>query len=172
MLADFTRAEILRLLSIKPMTETQLSKKLGLTKAAVGYHLHLLEEAKMVYIEKVEAEKHGILQKYYSPAAALFIVDLKEAPKDIKTYFIQSQIQFLRGVLATFKAKNGILKISSEDIEKLARIFLGCLKAVGEKYVEENIAKSNVEAFRLKIYAEALKRLIRRKEWKKIISEN
>jgi len=153
------------------MTETQLSRKLGLTKAAVGYHLHLLAEANMVHIEKVEAEKHGILQKYYSPAAAIFIVDPRKIPKDIKTYFIQNQIQFLRGFLSALKTANNIFKLSPEDMEKLAIALLDCLKRVGEKYVEKNVVGENVETIRVRIYAEALARLMKRKEWKKVFGK-
>ena len=153
------------------MTATQLSRKLGLTKAAVGYHLHLLTEADMVHIEKVEAEKHGILQKYYSPAAALFIADLKKIPKDIKTYFIQNQVQLLRGFLSALKMANNIFKFSSGDMEKLAVALLDCLKRVGEKYVEESAVGENAETIRVRIYAEALARLMRRKEWKRIFGK-
>ena len=172
LLADFTRAEILRLLSIKPMTETQLSQKLGLTKAAISYHLHLLEQANMIHIEKLEAEKHGILQKYYSPAAALFIVNPKKIPKEVKAYFIQEQIQFLRGVLSVLKKADNPSTVPSANMERLAVAFLNCLKMVGEKYAEKKIAEINAEAIRVKIYREALKRLMRRKEWKKAIGES
>lgn len=171
MLADFTRAEILRLLSVKPMTETQLSKKLGLTKAAVGYHLHLLEQAGMIHIERVEAEKHGILQKYYLPAAALFIVEPKKIPNELKAYFIQEQIQFLRGAISALKLANASLKTPSINMEKLAAAYLNLLKKVGEKYADKSVEEKEAEAIRLKIYSEALKRLAKRKEWKKIMGE-
>ena len=153
------------------MTETQLSQKLGLTKAAISYHLHLLEQANMIHIEKLEAEKHGILQKYYSPAASLFIVDPDRIPKDVKTYFIQSQIQFLRGLLSALKINHQVFKGSSKDMEKLALALLDCLKKIGKKYAGKDVAKGDAETIRVKIYAEALAALTRRKEWKKIISK-
>ncbi|RLI21866.1 hypothetical protein DRO54_02585 [Candidatus Bathyarchaeota archaeon] len=167
LLADFIREEILRLLSIKPMTETQLSQELGLTKAAVGYHLHLLAEANLVHIEKIEAEKHGILQKYYSPAAALFIVDSEKIPKEIKPYFIQTQIQFLRGSLSVIK--NNYAKILPKDMETLALAFLKCLKKAGQKYVDEEVKEGEAESVRIRIHAEALRRLMKRKVWRKIL---
>ena len=64
LLADFTRAEILQLLCEHPMTESQLSKEFGLTKAAIGYHLNLLMKSQLIYLERVEPEEHGILQKF------------------------------------------------------------------------------------------------------------
>ncbi|MDH5440721.1 MAG: transcriptional regulator [Candidatus Bathyarchaeota archaeon] len=42
---SFMKSEILCLLSERPMTETQLSKEPGLTKASVGHHLRPLREA-------------------------------------------------------------------------------------------------------------------------------
>ena len=78
------------------MTEEQLSGEFGLTKAAVGYHLHLLLKAGLIGITKLEAEKHGILQKYYAPMAALFIIDTDNLPKDVKRFFIQTQIEHSR----------------------------------------------------------------------------
>lgn len=171
LLADFTREEILRLLSAKPMTETQLSQKLGLTKAAIGYHLHLLEEAGLVHIERLEAEKHGILQKYYSPAAALFIVDPEKIPKEVRTYFVQTQIQFLRGLFSAFKINHHVFTISSKDMEELALALLDCLKKVGRKYVNKRIARKNSETVTVKIYAEALATLTKRKEWRKVMGK-
>ncbi|MDH5771108.1 MAG: helix-turn-helix domain-containing protein, partial [Candidatus Bathyarchaeota archaeon] len=90
LLADFTRAEIIRLLSRHSMTEKQLSDELGITKAAVGYHLHLLLKAGLIEISRLEAEEHGILQKYYAPMAAMFIIDTDNIPKDVKRFFIQT----------------------------------------------------------------------------------
>ena len=167
-MADFTREEILRLLSVKPMTETELSKKLGLTKAAVGYHLHLLTESNLVHIEKIEAEKHGILQKYYHPAAAIFIVNPSKISKEVRAYFIQNQIQFLRGILSAFKINHNVWKISSKNMEKLAIAFLKQLKEVGEKYSNQTVVREDAETIRVKIYAEALANLTKQKEWKKI----
>jgi len=57
-------------------------------------------------------------------------------------------------------------------MERLAVAFLNCLKVVGEKYAEKKIAEENAEAIRVKIYCEALKRLMRRKEWKRAIGES
>jgi DNA-binding transcriptional ArsR family regulator len=48
LMASFMKSEILRLLSERPMTETQLPRELGPTKAAVGYHLRPLREAGLI----------------------------------------------------------------------------------------------------------------------------
>ncbi|MCK4320792.1 ArsR family transcriptional regulator [Candidatus Bathyarchaeota archaeon] len=112
LLADFTRAEIIRLLSRHSMTEKQLSEELGLTKAAVGYHLHLLLDAGLIEITKLEAEKHGILQKYYAPMAALFIIYTDNLPKDVKRFFIQTEIEHLRGMLIVCRLYERISEVS------------------------------------------------------------
>ena len=168
LLADFTRAEILRLLSDRPMTETQLSSKLGLTKAAVGYHLHLLEGGGLIKVSRVEAEEHGILQKYYSTIAALFIVDPDFMPNDVKRYFLKIQIEHLRGMFSVFRLYDQIFKVSSKDMEELAVAMMRQLKMVGEKHTGEFVEDGDAETLRVKIYAEALANLTRQREWSKI----
>ena len=120
LLADFTRTEILRLLSKHPMTETQLSKHLGITKAAIGYHLHLLMDAGLIHIDKVEPEEHGILQKFYTPIADLFIIDPDHMPEDVRRYFIRTQIEHLRGMFSVFKLYHRISEVSSENFGKIS----------------------------------------------------
>ena len=41
------------------MTEAQLSKEVGLTSVAVGYHLNLLMKAQFIYLERVEPEEQA-----------------------------------------------------------------------------------------------------------------
>ena len=164
LLADFTRAEILSLLSKYPMTETQLSEKLGLTKAAVGYHLHLLMEAGLIKIEKVEAEKHGILQKYYRPIATLLIVDPYHIPKEVRRYFTRIQIEHLIGMLSVFRLYHRISKVPPRALEKLAVAMLKQLKEVGLKHAREETVE-DAETLKVKVYAEALANLTKQKEW-------
>jgi len=164
LLADFTRAEILRLLSKYPMTETLLSKQLGLTKAAVGYHLHLLTDAGFIRIEKVEAEEHGILQKYYSSVAALFVADPDRIPNDVRRYFIQHQIEHLRGIFSVFQLYRHTSAVSSKTLEKLAVAMLRQLKEVGQKHSGEETLE-DAETLKIKVYAEALSHLTKQEEW-------
>ncbi len=170
LLADFTRSEILRLLSKQPMTETQLSKELGLTKAAIGYHLHLLMEAGLIHIAKVEAEEHGILQKYYTSTAALFIVDPEYVPSDVQRYFIQVQIEHLRGIFSVFQLYRHTSVVSSKTLEKLAIAMLKQLKEVGKKHTGER-AVEDAETIKVKVYAEALANLTKQKEWRDILQK-
>ncbi len=167
LLADFTRTEILRLLSKYPMTETQLSEQLGLTKAAVGYHLHLLMDAGLINVDKVEPEKHGILQKFYAPIADLFVVDPAHIPEDVQRYFIRIQIEHLRGMFSVFQLYHHISEFSSKTLEKLAIAMLKQLKIVGQKHMKD-MARGDAESLRVKIYAEALANLTKQKEWRNL----
>ena len=160
LLADFTRTEILRMLNKSPLTETQLSEQLSLTKAAVGYHLHLLLNAGLICIEKVESEKHGILQKYYRPIAALFIVDPNKIPRNVQRHYIQIQIDHLIGMLSALQLNHKIPEISTKPLEELARAMLKELMVIGQKYVGETTTE-NGETLKIKIYAEAMKNLVR-----------
>ena len=170
LLADFTRTEILRLLSKYPMTETQLSEQLGITRAAVGYHLHLLMDARLIVIEKVEAEQHGILQKYYTPIAFLLIIDPDRIPQDVKRYFIRTQLEHLRGMFSVFQLYHHASEISSKNLEKLAIGMLKQLKIVGQKHTND-VAPEDAESLRIKIYAEALANLTKQKEWRSLFEK-
>ena len=170
LLADFTRAEILRLLSKYPMTETQLSQQLGFTRAAVGYHLHLLMDAGLISINKVEAEKHGILQKFYTPIAAFLIIDPAHIPQDVQRYFIRTQIEHLRGMFSVFQLYHHVSEVSSRTLEKLALAMLKELKIVGQKHMKD-MARGDAESLRVKIYAEALANLTKKKEWHSLFQE-
>ena len=164
LLADFTRTEILRLLSKYPMTETQLSEQLGITKAAVGYHLHLLMDAGLIQLDRVQAEKHGILQKFYTPIADLFIIDPIHTPQGVLRYFIRMQIEHLRGMFSVFQLYHHTSNISSKTFEELAIAMLKQLKIVGQKH-KEDMARGDAESLKVKIYAEALANLTKQKEW-------
>lgn len=170
LLADFTRTEILRLLSKYSMTETQLSKQLGITKAAVGYHLHLLMDAELLKIDRVEAEQHGILQKFYTPKADLFIIDPDHMPEDIRRYFIRTQIEHLRGMFSVFQLYHPVSEFSSRTFEELAVAMLRQLKIVGQRHIKD-MTREDAESLRVKIYAEALANLTKQKEWHSLFRE-
>jgi len=164
LLADFTRAEILQLLHEHPMTEAQLSKELGLTKAAVGYHLNLLKKAQLICLERIEPEKHGILQKFYTPIAGFFIADYDHMPDDVKRYFIQTEIILLRGLFTAFQLDHHFHGISAFTLEKLAAAMLKQLEKTGRKYTEEKLVETP-GTLKVKIYAEAVAALMKQDEW-------
>lgn len=63
--SDETRMRILELLGKEEMTNSQLARRLGLSKATITYHIKQLEEAGLITVAKTEYEKHGIPMKYY-----------------------------------------------------------------------------------------------------------
>ena len=152
------------------MTETQLSEQLGITRAAVGYHLHLLMDAGLITIEKVEPEQHGILQKYYTPIAFLFIINPDHVPQDVRRYYIRIQIEHLRGMFSVFQLYHHVSEVSSRTLERLAMAMLKQLKIVGEKHIKDKISEE-AESLRVKIYAEALANLTKQKEWRSLFQE-
>mgnify|MGYP003884719139 CR=1 FL=1 len=164
LLADFTRWEILRLLSIRPMTEAQMSKLLGLTRAAVGYHLHQLLKAGLIRIEKTEPEEHGILQKFYSPVATLFIVDPDRTPEEVLRYFVRLQIERLIGLFSAFQLNHHPSKFSSKTLETLALAMMRQLCEIGRRFTGLETTE-NVASLEIKIYAEALTCLTKQAEW-------
>jgi len=153
------------------MTEAQLSKELGLTRAAVGYHLNLLMKAQLIYLDRVEPEGHGILQKFYSPIAAFFIVDCGRIPNDVRRYFIQMQIMYLRGIFIAFQLHHRFFGISPATLEKLAVAMLKQLENTGRKHVKEGPV-DNAETLKVKIYAEALESLTKQEEWYAVFKES
>lgn len=170
LLADFTRTEILHLLSRHSMTETQLAERLGLTKAAVGYHLHLLMKAGIITVNKTEVERHGILQKYYAPRAVVLVVDPEHIPKDVERYFIRTQIEHLIGIFSALQLYHPVSKVSSETLEELASEMLKQLKIIGKKH-EKDMTREDAGSLRIKIYAEAFTNLIKQKEWRDLLQK-
>lgn len=164
LLSSFIKSEILRLLSKKPMTETQLSKVLELTKAAVGYHLRPLRDKGLIKVDRYVTEEHGI-SKYYSTAASFFVVDPDFVPDDTKRYFLETQMMRLEGMLSVFRLYGGIDEVSPENLEELAEAMLRQLKIVGEKHTTEKAEVNETESLRIRIFAEALDNLVKQNEY-------
>ncbi len=168
--AGFTHSKMLQLLSEHPMTETQLSAELGITRAAIGYHLKPLEKAGLIYLYKVEAEGHGILQKFYSPIAAVIIANYDNIPSHVKRNFIQIQIEHLRGIFTVLQLQHRFSGISPENLEKLAEAMLKQLEKTCRDYKGEKVVK-NAENLKIKIYAEAFTSLTKLDEWNTLINQ-
>src|SRR5659263_368030 len=64
--SDKTRRKLVDLLSEKELTNSQLARKLDLSKPTMSHHLKLLQDAGIVTISRIEHEEHGIAMKFYS----------------------------------------------------------------------------------------------------------
>jgi len=170
LVSSFIKSEILRLLSKKPMTETQLSKVLELTKAAVGYHLRPLRDAGLIKIDRYVTGEHGI-SKYYSTVASLFVVDPDSIPDDVKRHFLETQMIRLEGMLSVFKLHGKIEEVSPENLEELAKAMLRQLKVVGKKYTTEKGEVSEAESLRISIFAEALDNIVKGNEFRSLFQK-
>jgi DNA-binding transcriptional ArsR family regulator len=167
LLSNLIKSEIIRLLNKKPMTETQLSKSLDLTKGAIGYHLQTLKEAGLIKINRYETGEHGI-SKYYETVASLFIVDPDHIPDDAKRFFLETQMMRLEGVLSIFKIYGKIKEVSSDNLEELATVMLRELKIIGQKHISEKVEVGDDESLRIIIFSKALNSLLKRKKYQKL----
>lgn len=160
---------MLQLLSEHPMTESQLSKKIGLTRSAIGYHLNPLLKANLIYLKKVEAEKHGILQKFYSPIAAFFAVKYDNVPLDVLRFFIQIQMEHLRGVFSALQLQQRFTGITPECLENLANAMIKQLEHTCREYEGEQVVES-AETIKIRVYAAALDALSQQDEWSSLFN--
>jgi len=168
-LADPVRREILRLISIQPLTETKLSGRLILSKPSMGHHLQVLRKAGLIRIGHTKVGSYGILEKFYEPTAKLFIEDWEKVPPELRRYFLFRYVERLRGMLSAFQLlaeKQGKrIKIDSEQLLELAQEVARRMVKVGEKY-EKARGRMNRETLIIKIYTETLKDIVSEGKWK------
>jgi len=173
LLADLVRREILRLISVEPLTQTQLAEKMLLTEPSISHHLQILRQARLIRVIRAEIGPHGILEKYYEPTAKLFIEDWEKTPLDQRRYFVHSHMERLRGMLSVFQLiaeKQGRnIDVSSEEIKELAQSIAGRISIVGEKY-ERTEVDMDRETLLVRIYSETLKIVMAESKWKNFFS--
>ena len=172
-LADPVRREILRQLRHEPQTQTQLARKLNLTKPSMKHHLQLLHKTRLIRIARTKAESHGILQKYYEPTSSLFIEDFETTPPHLQKYFLQFHLERLRGMLSVFqligKTRGEPIKITSDELKELAQEIARQMSKVGKRY-ETTEATINRETLLITIYSEALKEIMTEDKWKDVFA--
>jgi len=89
-IGDPTRERILRIIKHEPLTAKQLGERLHIPPGTIGHHLQVLEAAGLA---RIVARRlvHGIVAKYYTRTARLFIFDF---PPEV-TPGIESTLRFL-----------------------------------------------------------------------------
>lgn len=73
-LGDTTRSRILGIIQLRPATAKQIADKLGIAPGTIGHHLQVLEAAGLAQIV-ARRLIHGIVAKYYTRTARIFVYD-------------------------------------------------------------------------------------------------
>ena len=73
-LGDATRSRILGIIQLQPATAKQIADKLGIAPGTIGHHLQVLEAAGLAQIV-ARRLIHGIIAKYYTRTARIFVYD-------------------------------------------------------------------------------------------------
>ncbi len=162
-LVDPMRREILRLLSVQPMTQNELAGALGLSNPAVAHHLKLLLNAQLVKIEREERELHGILQRFYETSSLAYFVDTRKLPLDIDRYYMSNNLERVRGILAALNIeRKRVNTVPTRDLEEFAKVLASAIAEVAPRYAR--LPASDREEIIAKVHFEALKYLLERPE--------
>lgn len=162
-LVDPMRREIVRLLSLRPMTESELAEKLGLSDPSVNHHLKIIAGAQLIRLARKEVEQHGIVQKFYETTASIFLVDGRSMPLEIERYFMPVRLERALGVIATLSlAMKEPLRVSTEEVEDFAKALDSAIIETAHNYPRQK--NEEREDIIRKIYRNALMRLRRNTE--------
>jgi len=153
-----TRRQILRLLSDREMTMTQIARELGISKRSVWYHLRVLLKRNLIVLSKKKVNAYGIEEKYYRAKALVMIGDFNKSSKRIRGETLESNIDIVIGYLCAKKIDE---PISDEKIERIAEKFTETLQKVIEN--NEKIGKTRNQT-KLAIYREAF-RILEKNNW-------
>ncbi|MCD6538573.1 ArsR family transcriptional regulator [Candidatus Bathyarchaeota archaeon] len=153
-----TRRQILRLLSDREMTMTQIARELGISKRSVWYHLRVLLKRNLIVLSKKKVNAYGIEEKYYRAKALVMIGDFNKSSKRIRGETLESNIDIVIGYLCAKKIDE---PISDEKIERIAEKFTETLQKVIEN--NEKIGKTRNQT-KLAIYREAF-RILEKNKW-------
>jgi len=148
-----TRKQILRLLSDREMTLTQIARELGLSKRTVWYHLRVLLDRDLIILSRKKVNAYGIEEKYYRARASMMIGHYGKSSKRIRGETLESSKDVVIGYLC---AKRITKPITDEKIEEMAEKFTETVQKVIED--DGNAGKTRNQA-KLAIYREAFKRL-------------
>ena len=146
------------------MTQAQLADELGLSDASLNYHMKILKKAGLVAIMKKVAEGHGIIQKFFSPAAYLFVYDLDALPKNIARYFYPVSIERSWGMVGAFSAKDDNRAWQKvPGIDGITLALSRMLVETARPYARKETAHGN-EGVAYEIYSKAVKAWIDQKD--------
>ena len=99
----------------------------------------------------------------------LFIEDFDKTPPHLQKYFLQFQIERLRGMLSVFQLignkRGDSIKVTSDELKELAQEIAGKIAKVGKRYEKTEVVM-NRESLHITIYSEALKEIMTESKWK------
>jgi DNA-binding transcriptional ArsR family regulator len=174
MMSDPMRKEIMRLLSKRSMTETELSELLGITKTSVSYHLKTLKKAGMIKVQRTAIEEHGILQKFYEPTSVHFVVDFEKIPLMVRKHYLDVRMERLRGMLTLFqvveKSRGRRLVVTPDLLEELAEELARSLAVVGARHEGEETDLER-ETYLTMLNAEAFLEVLRIEKWRRFFEQ-
>ena len=161
LLSDPMRRAILNILREKPINETQLAKRLGLTDATVNYHLSILSKSKLITIARKEVEEHGIMQKFYLPSSYLYLPDTDRLPVGVGRYYLPINIERVRGALSALKSAGGPLReLSGKQVDQVGEELAKILVGVARAYQDEEVNAGEGETRVNEIYSRAFEELL------------
>ncbi len=173
-LADLVRKEILRLLAVQPLTETQLAGKLVLKKSSMAHHLTVLYKAGLIDVTRTKIDSYGILEKYYEATAKLFVVDWEAVPLELQRYFLDGHMERLRGMLSAFKLiaeRHGKkVETTSEQLRELAYEVAKQMPTIAEKYGRME-KTTDREMLLIEIYSQSLKTVMNEPKWRLLFTD-
>jgi DNA-binding transcriptional ArsR family regulator len=160
-LVDPMRREIVRLLSLHPMTESELAETLGLSDPSVNHHLKIIAGAGLIRVARREVEAHGIVQKFYETMAAIHLVDGKSMPLEIERYFMPVRLERALGVVSALSLTGKEpLQVSTRDVEDFAKALDSSIIEVAQRY-PKRVSGDREEIIR-EIYRDALRHLVKK----------
>jgi DNA-binding transcriptional ArsR family regulator len=164
LLADLARRQLLRHISKRPMTQTELAEATQMTEPSVSHHIQLLLKAGLITVQRTEQGSRGAVKKYYEPTALLFIEDWDSTPPEQRRYFIHTHLERLRGMLSVFYLTNRGFEFPTDQLEELAGDVAARVSAVAERYHAENYADR--EQLMISIYSETLHEIMAEEKWR------
>jgi len=160
LLADPMRRAILNILRRKALTQAGLAESLGLTDATVSHHLNLLRNTGLLSVAKEEVEGHGIVQKFYTPSAYLYVLDVDKLPREVARYYYPINIERARGILSALPA-DGASRFRGKDVDAIGEEFTRMIVRAAHRYTNVKVEEGEGEELVQKMYREALAEVLK-----------
>ncbi len=142
-LGDATRSRILGIIQLQPATAKQIADKLGIAPGTIGHHLQVLEAAGLAQIV-ARRLVHGIVAKYYTRTARIFVYDFPLEVGDKATTVLDMHT----------KARDELVETLSEEINNKQDT------AFPDKYCANAFPHARLSAARAEEYSKRISAII------------